>query len=203
MKEKNARIVASLISTLGLDTSGRLGQFPVVIACVKLEKRISILNDLRNKVRKRHRALSSRRVIKARDLTDEELRWFVRRINFPFAVMKVTSNDFQKIKKKYRMRKNWDFKFLGACYYHVISRLYSKDVKEIFIDRDYVKSTMLIILRTVTNLFSLKEEVPHISVSSSINSEIQFADLIAGTYRRLRLKSKLIRFDEKLLKHIY
>ncbi len=202
MKQKNARIVAS-ISTLGLDTSGRLGQFPVVIACVKLEKKISILNDLRNKVRKRHRALSSRRVIKARDLTDEELRWFMRRIKFPFAVMKITSKDFQRIRKKYGMRKNWDFKFLGACYYHVISKLYSKNVEKILIDRDYVKSTMLIILRTVTNLFSLKEEVPHISVSSAMNSEIQLADLIAGTYRRLRLKRKLIRFDEKLLKHVY
>ena len=101
------------------------------------------------------------------------------------------------------MRRNWDFKFLGACYYRVISKLYSRDVEKILIDRDYVKRTMLVILRTVTNLFSLKEEVPHISVSSAMNTEIQLADLIAGTYRRLRLKRKMVRFDEKLLRHIY
>jgi hypothetical protein len=191
------------MSVIGLDTSGRLGQFPVVIACVKLEKKTFILDELRNKIRRRHKALSSRKVIKARDLTNDELRWFIKRIDFPFVVMIITSKDFQEITKKYGTRKNWDFKFLGACYYNLLSELYDKNVKKILIDRDYVKSTMLTILRTITNLFSLEEEIPNISISSSLDLEIQLADLIAGAFRRVKPRIKMIKFNEKLLKHVY
>lgn len=185
---------------LALDTSGKLNDFPIVVAVSKVDK-TKIINELREKVRKRSAGIASRRRIKSSDLTDEELEWFINRIDFPFKAVECDSLQYRTFKLHenltdfrhaemlrfscilYQQRKKWKFEFLSLLYYAGISGMAKSD-EEILIDKDYDSVSMQFIEVMLKDLM-LKWNNIHVKISIAEKDDaIVAADLIAGAARR-------------------
>jgi len=167
---------------LVLDTSGKLSDFPIIVAVSKVNK-TQIIGELREKVRKRSAGIASRRRIKSSDLTDEELEWFINRIDFPFKVVECDSLQYRAFKLLYQQRKKWKFEFLSLLYYAGISGMAKSD-EEILIDKDYDSVSMQFIEVMLKDLM-LKWNNIHARISIAEKDDaIVAADLIAGAARR-------------------
>lgn len=166
---------------LALDTSGKLNDFPIVVAVSKVDKNQSI-NELREKIRNRNAGIASRRRIKSNDLTDEELEWFLNRIDFPFRVVECDSLQYRTFKLLYQQRRMWKFEFLAFLYYACVSGL-AKDNEEILIDKDYDSASMEFLENMLKTLLLKNNIKIKISIVEK-DDAIVAADLIAGAARR-------------------
>lgn len=169
------------MALIGIDTSGKFGDTPIVIVAAKTNGSSKLIKELREKIRKRHAGVSSRRRIKSTDLTDGELRWFVSNVSYETAFARISSEDFNSLKQKYSGIKNWKEKILAALYYSVVSPIYSQE--KIVLDRDYAEATMNKIITYVKKLFKQLKTFPEILVSGDEEC-IFIADLLAGAIRR-------------------
>ena len=143
---------------LALDTSGKISQFPIIVAVAKAEK-IKIISELREKVRKRHKGIACRKRIKSSDLTNNELNWFMNKIDFPFRVVECDAFQYRTFKSLYGVKKKWKFVFLTLGYYLTISGLV-KNEEEILLDQDYDKNSMDFIIIKV-NYSQLSQGAPN------------------------------------------
>ncbi len=173
---------------IALDTSGKLSQFPIVVVAVKTGK-TKIMDALREKVSKRHKGLASRRRIKSSDLTDNELKWFLGNVDFPFRAVQCSGEQYTSFKAVYQDRKKWDFEFLAFCYFFAISGL-AKRKEEVILDKDYDEKSMIFLISRLKDIFKKFENLEiDIRIADERNEYVALADLIAGTARRGMISS--------------
>lgn len=167
---------------LALDTSGKLNDLPIFVAASRAD-RTQFMGEFREKIKKRSPGIAARRRIKSSDLTDEELAWFLNRIDFPFRVIECDSLQYRTFKALHQQRRKWKFEFLALLYYSCISGL-AKDNEEILIDKDYDSISMRFVENALKEML-LKWNNVHANVNIAEKDDaIVAADLIAGAARR-------------------
>lgn len=100
---------------IGVDTSGKLGQFPVFIGVVKTKKS-GILDEIRKSVSKRKLIVSKRRRVNVNYLTKKEIKTLIS--NVDYSVFVLSSPVFSNCLRKFRSLKDVKFKILGASIYY-------------------------------------------------------------------------------------
>jgi len=166
----------------GVDTSGKIGEGSLYIAIVRHEE-TGIMNILRDKVRRRHKGLSSRRRIKASYLTKDELGWVLKNFKSRHDGVALSIPDFSDIKKHASHIKSWKIKVLAAAIY-LAGRRIIKSGDVVLIDRDYSGDVMKSLLYYLRSLFAADKKEVTFESGTSFNEVIAKADLIAGCMRR-------------------
>jgi len=178
----------------GVDTSGKIGEGNLYIAIVRHEE-TDIMNILRDKVRRRHRGLSSRRRIKASYLTRDELGWVVNNFKSRHDGVVLSIPDFSDIKKHVSHFKSWKIKVLASAIYLGCRRIV-KTGDIILVDRDYSENVMKNLFDYLGCLFKSDKKNVVIESGTSFNEVIAKADLIAGCMRRNVIKPRKISIKE-------
>lgn len=166
---------------LGVDTSGKIGQGNLYIAIVK-HRDSDFMKLLREKIRKRNKAIASRRRIKASSLNKEELLWVAKNFDTYFTCSVLTISDFSKLRKELMSISNWKFKIL-SCVIYVTCRDKVKSNDVLLIDRDYSHNMMKRIFEYLKFFFKLSKKNIIAESGDSFNETIAKADLIAGCGR--------------------
>jgi hypothetical protein len=185
----------------GVDTSGKIGQGNLYVAAIEYQK-TDILADLRTKVAKRHKALASRRRMKASELNDNEKKWFIDNFSLNYSSSCLSIPVFSQLRCKFMYIKNWRFKILASAIYLTLKNRV-KDSDVILLDRDYSEDVMKHLKRCIEFLFSLdnKHDVV-VDVGTSFNEVIALADLVAGcsSHRIAKFKELQLREIEDMVR---
>jgi hypothetical protein len=104
---------------IGVDTSGKIKQAPLYVAAVRLEHRDEVIKKTIEKAGARKSVLLSRRSVKAVDLTESELEFFIQNLKNPHAVSVLTAGELRSFVNAFRNVQNWRYKLL----HKFISRL--------------------------------------------------------------------------------
>jgi len=176
----------------GVDTSGKIGQGNLYLSVVEY-KQTDIMEKLREKVSKRHMALASRRRIKATDLKESELKWFVDNFLLKYSASILSISSFSALRKEMLNVKDWKFKTLASSIYFSSKNLIrNNDV--LLIDRDYSENVMKSILAYTRTLFEkLDRKNVIVEVGTSFNEVIAIADIVAGCAKRKQVDCKKLK----------
>lgn len=166
----------------GIDTSGKIGEGNLYIAVVR-HKDSDFMKLLREKVRKRHRALASRRRIKASSLRKEELSWVADNFDTMFSCSVVTISDFSRLRDNLMHISNWKFKIL-SCAIYLTCKDMIKARNVLLIDRDYSENVMRKVFDYTKFFFMLSKRDIIAESGDSFNDTVAKADLIAGCGRK-------------------
>jgi hypothetical protein len=175
---------------IGIDFSGKIGQFPLIIVAVRTDN-FSSLYELRKHLIKRGSSIGSRKIIKARDLRVAELSNFCKSLNFDFSYLRFSSVSYEKYRKlQERMRiRNFVYHLLAALIFKTYSPLI-KPGDKLFIHQEYTGSFSDVVKKDLDSLnIRFLKVKPEITISLENKNEIQLADLIAGSIKKgIRLK---------------
>lgn len=169
---------------LALDTSGKIGQFPLIVAVANVEK-TDIMKELRGKIMKRHEGIAARRRIKSNDLTDEELQWFMSRVDVPFRAVDCDSLQYRAFRSLYGSKPKWKFVYLALSYYSSFQP-FTKDGKiDVLLDKDYDMKSMNFICAELEKILKKWDSVAaSVRLAEGDDERIAVADIIAGAARR-------------------
>lgn len=181
----------------GIDSSGKIGEGNLYVGVVEY-KSSNFTTLLRNKVRKRHKALASRRRIKASSLTKKELEWVKKSFDSNYSGIVLTRSTFSELKEKLSNMSDWKFKVLAAVIY-ISCKDMVKSGDVILIDRDYSENVMKRLFLYVKRFFEIEKKKVVIESGTSFNEVIENADLIAGCIRRKIIKTREVR-TKKIIK---
>lgn len=169
---------------LALDTSGKIGQFPLIVAVANVEK-TAIIKELREKIMKRHKGLAARRRIKSSDLTDEELTWFLSRVDVPFRVVECDSLQYSAFRSVYGPKPKWKFVYLMLSYYSSLQPFTKTERMNILLDKDYDKKSMEFVSDELKKILKKWDNAnASVHLAESDDEHIAIADIIAGAARR-------------------
>lgn len=180
----------------GIDTSGKIGEGNIYIAVVE-HKNTNFVSLLRDIVRKRHRALASRRRFKAAELTENELAWAARNFDSNYSASFMGISTFSKLRDVLHTSKNWKLKILAASIFLTCGNKVNTD-DMVLVDRDYSEDVMEHLFNYMKLLFQAKEKKPIIETGSSFNEIITRADIIAGCARKGKVKPRELKEKEIL-----
>lgn len=177
---------------IGVDTSGKIGDFPLYVSAVKMKS--PILEDLKKSVGKRKLVFLTRRKLDARYLNNSEVELLLQSIDYSLYLM--SSNIFSSVLKRFRYLSEPRYKIASSAIYIALkSVVMERDV--VLVDKDYDYGIMRIICSTVKILFKRSGLNVEIEVGTSYNEVIALADIVAKLGRIGRLKAK--RLEEEML----
>ncbi|MDI6721377.1 MAG: hypothetical protein QMD85_03235, partial [Candidatus Aenigmarchaeota archaeon] len=160
------------------------GQFPLIVAVANVEK-TNIMKELREKIMKRHKGLASRRRIKSNDLTDDELQWFMSRLDIPFRAVDCDALQYRSFKSVYGSKPKWKFVYLALSYYSSIQPFIRDCKTNILIDKDYDTKSMKFMCTELEKILKKWDNVAaSIRLAESGDECVALADIIAGAARR-------------------
>lgn len=179
----------------GVDTSGKIGQGTLYISIVE-DGKTSVLSELRKKIEKRHLALASRRRIKASNLNQLELKWFIDSLPLNYDSSCLSISTFSKLRKRFMNVKNWKIKILACAVYITSRRIVANDAV-ILIDRDYSEDVMKNLIKYIGLFFEYFDtNRVVVDVGTSFNEVIALADIVAGCSKRSVMTCREIKYEE-------
>jgi hypothetical protein len=174
---------------IGIDFSGKIGQFPLIIVAVRTDD-FSSLEKFERTLKKRGLSVKDKE-LKASRIKPSVLYLFAKEVDFEFSYCKVTSTEFFELSKPHRERKDYKFHILSALIFKVIKPLVKRG-DEIFIHNEYEGSNFPQIVRRDLNSLGIRflGSMINVNVSSAVIKPCQLADLVAGSIRKkLRMKN--------------
>jgi len=172
----------------GVDTSGKIGEGNIYIAVVE-HRNSNFLPLLRDVVRKRHRALASRKRVKGSELTEKELDWIVKNFDSRFSASFIGINAFSNLRDNLLATKDWKLKILASAIFLTSKNAVNSD-DVILVDRDYSEDVMERLFSYLKMLFKINGKNPIFETGTSFNDAITKADLIARCARKGKIKMR-------------
>jgi hypothetical protein len=181
---------------VGVDTSGKIKQAPLYVAIVRLDRKDDAIRKVIKKAGARKSVLLSRRSVKAVDLTEDELKFFMQNLKNPYAVSVLTVGKLRGFVNVFRNVRNWRYKLLAAQI-HFTSERYVVPSDVVVIDRDYTSVVMDELCNCVKRLFKADGKEVHVLVGSRYTEDaIALADLVAGSARKSAVLARKFELED-------
>jgi hypothetical protein len=173
---------------LGIDTSGKINQLPMYTCCICLEKPTNLLKELRMIAGKRKPVLKFKRILKASDLSFDELKFVVDKLGTDNACHILKQSEYNKIKELstfFRIM-NWEMKLLALIFFRVSNDFLRKDII-LYLHKDYSEKSINTIVDNFKAVCSINAKpCPKIRIVRNVDEEVSvdLADKIVGAMRK-------------------
>ena len=163
---------------IGVDRSGDESNFPIVYVAVRC-KNYRILENVRRLLAKRDKRKAKKRIIKAKDLSDEELAYIRETLKENYESTIITSRDYYDFRRSHPELRKAEQKLAFENYLETLSTIV-REGDRIEICRDFDEQSMSEIIDKLRT--KLREDV--IIGFGKTSDAVSVADLIAGAIRR-------------------